>query len=84
MIYTTFKQWKDGNFLETGEPRKKAYSKDELALIEMGWNYGYDAGQAAEREACAKEADAWTNNCVWEARTAAANIANSIRKRGQA
>ena len=39
---------------------------------------------AAEREACAKEADAWTNNCVWEARTAAANIANSIRKRGQA
>ena len=54
MIYMTFKQWKDGNFLETGEPRKKAYSKDELALIEMGWNYGYDAGQTAEREACAK------------------------------
>ena len=44
MIYMTFKQWKDGNFLEHGEPRKKAYSKDELHLIEMGWNYGYDAG----------------------------------------
>ena len=44
MIYTTFKQWVDGRFLETGEPRKQAYSKDELALIEMGWNYGYDAG----------------------------------------
>lgn len=44
MIYTTFKQWADGFFLETGEPRKQAYSKDELALIEMGWDYGYDAG----------------------------------------
>jgi hypothetical protein len=44
MIYTTFKQWVKGRFLETGEPRKQAYSKDELALIEMGWGYGYDAG----------------------------------------
>jgi hypothetical protein len=44
MIYTTFKQWAKGRFLETGEPRKQAYSKDELALIEMGWNYGHDAG----------------------------------------
>ena len=44
MIYTTFKQWVAGRFLETGEPRKQAYSKDELALVEMGWNYGYDAG----------------------------------------
>lgn len=44
MIYRTFEQWENGKFLETGEPRKKAYSKDELALIEMGWNYGYDAG----------------------------------------
>ena len=44
MIYTTFKQWVKGRFLETGEPRKQAYSKDELALVEMGWNYGYDAG----------------------------------------
>ena len=44
MIYTTFKQGVKGRFLETGEPRKQAYSKDELALVEMGWNYGYDAG----------------------------------------
>jgi hypothetical protein len=44
MIYTTFKQWVKGRFLETGEPRKQAYSKDELALIEMGWGYGHDAG----------------------------------------
>ena len=44
MIYTTFKQWADGNFLETGEPRRKAYSQAELDLIEMGWNYGHDAG----------------------------------------
>ena len=54
MIYTTFKQWVKGRFLETGEPRKQAYSKDELALVEMGWGYGYDAGVSAEREACAK------------------------------
>jgi hypothetical protein len=53
MIYTTFKQWVKGRFLETGEPRDQAYSKDELALIEMGWGYGYDAGVEAEREACA-------------------------------
>ena len=57
MIYTTFKQWVKGRFLETGEPRKQAYSKDELALIEMGWGYGYDAGVSAEREACAEIAD---------------------------
>ena len=44
MIYTTFKQWVKGRFLEIGEPRKQAYSKDELALVEMGWGYGYDAG----------------------------------------
>jgi hypothetical protein len=44
MIYATFEQWAAGRFLETGEPRKHAYSKDELALIEMGWNYGFDAG----------------------------------------
>jgi len=49
MIYTTFKQWVKGRFLETGEPRKQAYSKDELALIEMGWGYGYDAGVAWQK-----------------------------------
>ena len=80
MIYTTFKQWKDGNFLETGEPRKKAYSKDELALIEMGWNYGYDAGVQAERESCAKVADAWVNAYEHPSKV----IAETIRKRGQA
>jgi len=49
MIYRTFKQWVKGRFLETGEPRKQAYSKDELALIEMGWNYGHDAGVAWQK-----------------------------------
>jgi hypothetical protein len=44
MIYKTFKEWKNGNWLEDGEPRKKAYTKDELLLVEMGWKYGYDAG----------------------------------------
>ena len=59
MIYTTFKQWVKGCFLETGEPRKQAYSKDELALIEMGWNYGYDAGVQSQKsqQALDKKAD---------------------------
>jgi alpha-D-ribose 1-methylphosphonate 5-triphosphate synthase subunit PhnG len=79
MIYTTFKQWVKGRFLETGEPRKKAYSKDELALIEMGWGYGYDAGVEAEREACAAICDA-----LHEARVGKDNYfafaANAIRE----
>ena len=58
MIYKTFKQWKDGNYLEDLEPRKEAYTRDELLLIEMGWNYGFDAGVEAgrkdENEECAK------------------------------
>jgi hypothetical protein len=49
MIYKTFKQWKDGNYLEDLEPRKEAYTQDELLLIEMGWNYGFDAGVEAGR-----------------------------------
>ena len=49
MIYKTFEQWMNGDFLEVGEPRKKAYSEDELLLVEMGWNYGYDAGRAVEQ-----------------------------------
>ena len=80
MIYTTFKQWVKGRFLEHGEPRKKAYSKDELALVEMGWNYGYDAGVQAEREACAKVADEWVNAYQHPSKV----IAETIRKRGQA
>ncbi len=54
MIYKTFKEWAAGLWLEDGEPRKQAYTSDELLLIEMGWNYGKDAGAAAEREECAK------------------------------
>jgi hypothetical protein len=54
MIYKTFKEWAAGLWLEDGEPRKQAYTRDELLLIEMGWNYGKEAGVAAEREACAK------------------------------
>ena len=48
-IYETFEQWANSDFLEVGEPRKKAYSKDELLLVEMGWKYGYDAGRAVEQ-----------------------------------
>ena len=54
MIYMTFKQWVKGRFLETGEPRKKAYSQAELDLVEMGWNYGYDAGVEWQREKVAQ------------------------------
>lgn len=45
-MYKTFMEWKNGNWLEDGEPRKKAYTKDELLLVEMGWKYGFDAGKA--------------------------------------
>jgi len=45
-MYKTFTEWKNGNWLEDGEPRKEAYTKDELLLIEMGWKYGFDAGKS--------------------------------------
>ena len=45
MIYKTFEEWKTGQWLEDGEPRTKAYTKDELLLVEMGWQYGFDAGK---------------------------------------
>ena len=45
MIYKTFTEWKNGNWLEDGEPRKEAYTRDELLLVEMGWKYGFDAGK---------------------------------------
>lgn len=78
MIYKTFKEWKDGNYLEDLEPRKEAYTRDELLLIEMGWNYGYDAGAAAEREACAKVLDDWKkHNWTFE------DCAAVIRARGK-
>ena len=59
MIYKTFKQWAEGRFLETGELRKQAYTKDELALVEMGWGYGYDAGVQWQKsqEALDKKSD---------------------------
>ena len=45
MIYKTFEEWKAGQWLEDGEPRTKAYTKDELLLVEIGWNYGFGAGK---------------------------------------
>jgi hypothetical protein len=62
MIYKTFKEWKDGNWLEDGEPRKKAYTKDELLLVEMGWKYGFDAGKAQLKELSDEE----INLVIWE------------------
>jgi hypothetical protein len=49
MIYRTFEQWKSGNVLEHGVPRTEHYTEDQLDLVEMGWNYGYDAGRAVEQ-----------------------------------
>jgi sugar phosphate isomerase/epimerase len=49
MIYKTFEQWKSGNVLEHGVSRTSHYSEDQLDLVEMGWNYGYDAGRAVEQ-----------------------------------
>jgi hypothetical protein len=49
MIYKTFEQWKSGNVLEHGVPRTEYYSEDQLDRVEMGWNYGYDAGRAVEQ-----------------------------------
>jgi hypothetical protein len=80
MIYTTFKQWAEGQFLEHGEPRKQAYSEDELALVEMGWGYGYDAGVQEEREACAKVCEALDPDMSWSTAT---DCATAIRARGQ-
>jgi hypothetical protein len=52
MNYKTFEEWKAGQWLEDGEPRTKAYTKDELLLIEMGWQYGFDAGKVVELTPC--------------------------------
>jgi hypothetical protein len=48
-IYRSFEQWKNGGFLEHGAPRTKEYTAEELHLVEMGWNYGYDAGRSVEQ-----------------------------------
>ena len=54
-MYKTFTEWKNGNWLEDGEPRKEAYTKDELLLVEMGWKYGFDAGKAQTKPLSEKE-----------------------------
>lgn len=48
-IYRSFEQWKNGNVLEHGVPRTEYYREAQLDLVEMGWNYGYDAGRAVEQ-----------------------------------
>lgn len=42
-----------------------------------------DLVAAAEREQCAKVADSWNQNVVWEAKTVSMNIAKEIRVRGE-
>ena len=53
-MYKTFTEWKNGHWLEDGEPRKEAYTKDELLLVEMGWKYGFDAGKAQQADRIAE------------------------------
>ena len=48
-MYRSFEQWKSGNVLEHGVPRTEYYNEAQLDLVEMGWNYGYDAGRAVEQ-----------------------------------
>ena len=48
-MYRSFEQWKSGNVLEHGVPRTEHYNEAQLDLVEMGWNYGYDAGRAVEQ-----------------------------------
>ena len=65
MIYKTFEEWKDGQWLEDGEPRKQAYTKDELLLVEMGWKYGFDAGKEQTKPLSDEEIhDIWKS--LWE------------------
>ena len=84
MIYKTFKEWAAGLWLEDGEPRKQAYTREELLLIEMGWNYGKDAGAAAEREWCAKLCEEeMTDEIEDEAYYICKDLALRIRARGR-
>ena len=48
-MYRSFEQWKIGNVLEHGVPRTEYYNEAQLDLVEMGWNYGYEAGRAVEQ-----------------------------------
>jgi len=75
MIYKTFEEWEAGQWLEDGEPRTKAYTEDELLLIKMGWQYGFDAGKETNQltgeeihQVFRDTWDATTNpNCVFTA-----------------
>ena len=64
-MYKTFTEWKNGNWLEDGEPRKEAYTKDELLLVEMGWKYGFDAGKAQTKPLSDEEIDSIIYSVDW-------------------
>ena len=50
----------------------------EELLKELVWQV-----REGEREECAKVADSWNRNVVWEAKTVSMNIAKEIRARGE-
>jgi hypothetical protein len=64
MIYKTFEEWKAGQWLEDGEPRTKAYTEDELLLIEMGWKYGFDAGKETNQLTDEEIINAWNDEWI--------------------
>ena len=50
----------------------------------MTWQEGCEAGKQAEREACAKVCDRYTDSCSDHEAGTAMNIQDAIRARGQA
>ena len=68
-IYKSFNEWKNGHWLEDGEPRKEAYTQDELDLVEMGWEYGFDAGMAFAKTATENYVNMYFENQLQKAMT---------------
>lgn len=66
----TFAEWWD----TLTEAEHKLIGKTNAAFVWL-------CATQAEREACAKIADTWKDNVVWEARTVADNIGREIRNR---
>ena len=80
-MYKTFTEWKNGNWLEDGEPRKEAYTRDELLLVEMGWKYGFDAGKAQTKPLSDEEIWNWFRKNTALTKESALRIARAIEER---
>lgn len=69
--------WSGPHYWFDSEKVGKAIAAIKQALA----NDALDKMVENEREACAKIADTWKDNVVWEARTVADNIGREIRNR---